>query len=475
MSSGLPVLKGEQMNDTQEWLSVKADQIISGSGRPIILKGVGIGGWMNMENFVSGFPATEEAFRQAVREALGKNLYERFFDAYLRNFFDSADAEFIRSLGLNSIRIALNYRHFEDDMRPFEIKENGFVHLDRIIQLCVQHKIYAILDLHALPGYQNQDWHSDNPTHKAFFWTHKHFQDRVVNLWQAIAERYKVNPWVAGYNLINEPADPSGKVLIPFYGRLIDAIRGIDPDHIIFLDGNRYSMDFGMFGDPFPNVVYGVHDYPWPGFAGGGPYPGITQGEFFDKGRIEASFVERCDYMLTHKLPIWVGEFGPVYGGDRHLVQMRLALLQDQLDIYGKYQASWSLWTYKDIGLQGIVYIDPHSGWMKRIEPVLQLKNRLGVDAWGGVEENVHEVMDPLKTLFEQNFPDYAPFPFGARWQINRLVRHILFSEPILEKTKTTLAGLDAIEIQNLMRGFQFQNCVLRTDLCEVLHQNLKS
>ena len=47
------------------------------------------------------------------------------------------------------------------------------------------------LDLHAFPGYQNQHWHSDNPTHIAAFWQHPHFQDRVVNLWQAFATRYR--------------------------------------------------------------------------------------------------------------------------------------------------------------------------------------------------------------------------------------------------------------------------------------------
>jgi len=463
------------MNDSLEFLSVYGDQIVNQSGQTIILKGVGIGGWMNMENFVIGFPANEEAFRISILEVLGEQLYEIFFDEYLHNFFQSEDAEFIRALGFNSIRIPINYRHFEDDMAPFEIKEGGFQHLDRIIRLCVQHKIYAIIDLHALPGYQNQDWHSDNPTHKALFWTHKHFQDRVVNLWQAIADRYKGNPWVAGYNLINEPADPSGKVIIPFYERIMNAVRVIDPDHIIFLDGNRYSLDFDMFGEPYQNVVYAVHDYAWPGFIDGGPYPGITRGEFFDKDRLEATFVARCDYMFTHKVPIWVGEFGPVYTGDRRLDQERIVLLQDQLDIYTKYRVNWSLWTYKDIGLQGIVMVKPDSTWMKKTNSVLRLKDELGADAWGGIEEKVGEVICPLESIFNQKFSNYKPFPFDTRWQINRLVRHILLSEPILEQTKIVLGDLDMDEIQALMASFRFEDCLPRTELCEVLHQNLHS
>ena len=123
--------------------------------------------------------------------------------------------------GLNLLRLPFNYRHFEDDMEPMVLRESGFKHLDRVIKICADHQIYTILDLHAAPGCQNQDWHSDNPTHVALFWQHKHFQDRTVWLWEVLAEHYKDNPWVAGYNLLNEPSDPSGMVVGSFYeGRL---------------------------------------------------------------------------------------------------------------------------------------------------------------------------------------------------------------------------------------------------------------
>ena len=211
---------------------------------------------MNMENFITGFPANENAFRQVVYRALGKKKADFLFERYLEYFFTDKDAAFIRSLGLNLVRLAFNYRHFEDDMNPMAIREAGLKHLDRVIKICADQEIYTILDLHAAAGYQNQDWHSDNPSQQAFFWQHKHFQDRAVWLWEIIAERYKDNPWVAGYNPLNEPSDPTGKLLDAFYRRVVAAIRKIDPDHIIFLDGNRYSQDFSVLGPPMPNVVY---------------------------------------------------------------------------------------------------------------------------------------------------------------------------------------------------------------------------
>ena len=60
---------------------------------------------------------------------------------------------------------------------------NCFKHVNRIVEACAKHKIYTILDLHALPGGQNPDWHSDNVTNYAAFWDHKDFQDRVIWLW----------------------------------------------------------------------------------------------------------------------------------------------------------------------------------------------------------------------------------------------------------------------------------------------------
>jgi hypothetical protein len=80
-----------------------------------------------------------------------------------------------------------------------------------------------------------------------------------VWLWEKLAEHYKDNTWVAGYNPLNEPADRGtflsirrgGEVLnkftehtrlVGFYDRIEAAIRRVDPEHILFLDGNTYAM-----------------------------------------------------------------------------------------------------------------------------------------------------------------------------------------------------------------------------------------
>lgn len=453
-------------------LSTRGSHIVNGEGNQIVLRGFGLGGWMNMENFITGYPANEEAQREAVRSVLGEELYTKFFDAFLESFFGEDDARFIASLGLNCLRLPVNYRHFEDDSEPFVIKEQGFRHLDRVIDLCAKHGIYTIIDLHALPGYQNQHWHSDNPTHKALLWRHKHFQDRTVNIWEAIAERYRGNPWVAGYNLINEPADPTEKTIMPLYRRLYEAIRAIDPDHIIFLEGNRYSVDFHMFGKPWENVVYTNHDYALPGFVDGGPYPGNSRGQYVDRDVVEATFLRRSEYMFEHSVPIWVGEFGPVYTGEKTADAMRYQLLRDQLEIYTRHGVNWTIWTYKDIGLQGVVYAAPDSPWVERIRPIMEKKARLGVDAWGGTDAEIRHVMQPIERLFEEEYPGYQPFPFGIEREIQLLIRNILLAEPLLPEYAELFRGIEEVGIDELMGSFRFENCVKRQELADTLSQH---
>ena len=442
---------------------------ITAAGTPVILRGFGLGGWMNMENFITGYAGSESQQRRALRRVLGDEAYERFFDRFLQVFFTEEDARFLASLGLNSLRIPFNYRHFESDAEPFLIRDEGFRVLDRVVDACAAHGIRAILDLHAVPGAQNQHWHSDNPTQWAHFWEQRQFQDRVVNLWEHIAEHYRDNPWVAGYNPVNEPADVHGDAIGPFYRRLEAAIRAVDPAHILFLDGNRYSTQFDQLGDPLPNCVYTAHDYALPGFVDGGPYPGESRGEYVDRDRVEQTFLERTAYMRETGTPIWVGEFGPVYTGDPARDEQRYRLLQDQLEIYARHDASWALWTYKDIGLQGVVTVDPDSAYLRRIAPVLEKKARLGVDAWGSTDAGVRGILEPIERLFEDEFSDFQPYPWGARRWIHGHVRHVMLAEAMVDEFARAFDGVGPDEAEALAEAFAFGNCRIREGLAAIL------
>jgi hypothetical protein len=437
------------------------------------MRGVGLGGWLNMENFITGYASSEQEHRARIRDVLGDRRADLFFERFLATFFDRADARFLRELGMNLVRIPVNYRHLESDDAPFVIIEEGFRHLDRAVELCADEGLYTIIDLHALPGRQNQAWHSDQPTHRAGFWEDRTFQERVLALWRAIATRYRGVPSIAGFNPINEPGDPRGDLIAPYSERLVTTIHEIDPDRVVFLEGNRYALDFHMFGEPLPNTVYTCHDYALAGYADGGGYPGMSRGQYIDRAVVEETFLRRTAYMREHGTPIWVGEFGPVYPGSADDHADRYRLLEDQLDNYRRYHASWSIWTYKDIGLQGLVMVDPASPWMRRVASVVAKKMRLGADSWASTGAGIQDVIQPITALMDREFPAWDPFPFGRRWMVNRLVRHILIAEPLDIEFAECFRGVDDDEIEELMTSFSFERCQQRTPLLDVLRADL--
>lgn len=102
-----------------------------------------------METFITGYPGHESQRRKAILSVLGQENYEYFFNKWLEYHFTEKDAEFFASLKLNCIRLPFNYRHFEDDMNPRVLKESGFKHLDRVIDLVSGRPVDTLLPIYA--------------------------------------------------------------------------------------------------------------------------------------------------------------------------------------------------------------------------------------------------------------------------------------------------------------------------------------
>ncbi len=443
-------------------LRTRGTEIVDARDEPIRLKGVNIGGWLNMENFITGYAANETMMRAAVREVLGAERYELFFERLLSAFYADADAAFLADTGLNCVRIPVNYRHLESDARPFEVIEDGFRHLDRAIAAGGAHGVHTVIDLHALPGWQNHHWHSDNPTNRALFWEHPHFQDRVVHLWEAIADRYKGNAWVAGYNLMNEPADESRAVVGPFYTRLAAAVRGVDPDHMLFLDGNTYSTEFDVFEEPLENAVYTLHDYVPAGLGRAAEY---------EREAAEQKFLQRSEYARRTGTPIYVGEFAPIYTGDPESDALRRQILDDQLERYRRHAAGFATWMYKDLGRQGLTYARPDSPYGEFVADFVAKKRRLGVDQWGSTGEENPEITRPIQDLVAREAPNFDPYPWGRFDWVRTLLVNITFAQPLAHEYAELFRGLGDDELGALADSFAFANCAVR----ETLHDQLAS
>jgi len=98
------------------------------------------------------------------------------------------------------------------------------------------------------------------------FWTDTSLQASIASNWMAVATRYKGNPTVAAYDLINEPVAPGGQAQwMSFATELINSIRSIDPAHVIIYEPSPGAIpeSFSSMNTllPFDNIVYSVHPY----------------------------------------------------------------------------------------------------------------------------------------------------------------------------------------------------------------------
>lgn len=483
-------------------LRVHKNKIVTEAGDPIQLRGTCIGGWMNMEDFINGFTGTEKTLRLTLDEELGRSKSEFIFDRMQHYFFGEDDIEFIKSTGVNTVRLPLNYRHFEDDEEPFTYNEDGFKKLDKIINLCERYKLYVIFDLHAVQGYQNTHWHSDNAVRHSFFWHDKTYQDRFVALWEEFAKRYKGRKVVAGYNIMNEPCvnTPYGDYPHTFYGnykpdwdrmnriyrRTVEAIRKIDNDHIIFLEGDDYSRVFEGLEAPFAdNLVYSSHNYTAAGF-GPGPYPGIADantariesGSYWDKEKQEEVFYghQGTKFAEKYNVPLWVGEFGSVYNGPKNEVSDRLAAMDDQITIFEEFGAHWTTWTYKDVGVMGLVTLDPESEYMQRISSIVRMKHELNTDDW------MIWLPDSKARVIIGDLANYMEKVIGSS-TIDHSYNLAALSQTILTNYTGTLIQpiyaeifKDASEeqIDHIMQSFAFKNCNVNDGLLNIFKKHTK-
>ena len=470
-------------------LQVKGNQIMRAGGGEIALRGVCIGGWMNMEEFINGYPGSEHGLRQAVSQALGAELGDLFFEQMLDNFFREADVQYLKSLGATVVRLALNYRHFENDSLPFHYLDKGFERLDEALGWCAKHDLYAILDLHAVQGWQNTDWHSDNSSRHSLFWQHPHFQDRFVRLWEQLAHRYQSNPAVAGYNVMNEPVSntpygrfrddyqPDWTTLNRIYRRVTEAIRKIDPEHIIFLEGDYYSSRFEGLEAPFAdNLVYSSHNYNQGGF-GPGPYPGKIGGEWWDLGKQRQVFLNHSGtrFCQQHNVPLWVGEFGSAYNGPTEEVPDRLRALDDQLQVFNENNAHWTMWTYKDIHVMGWVQLKPQSEYVHAIRAILEAKERLSTDFWMGwiaptpAKQKVYELAKLVEAVLEdETISGEANRRYLAQAALSG------YAAGLMQPTyASAFKGINEADIQRTMKSFALANCQPNTGLLDIVKRRM--
>jgi hypothetical protein len=435
-------------------LQARGLEIVEGD-KPVRLRGVNLGGWMLIEDYMIGLPWTEWRIREQFRKVLGADAYAAFFDAYMDSYVAEADIAFLARSGFNFVRLPFNYRHFESDMAPGVWLEEGFRRLESAVALCRKHGIWVLLDLHAAPGAQARDQNAGSAFGEVYFWYYKQFLDRATALWKEIARRYRNDPTIAGYNLLCEPVTSDVGVLNAFYLNTIRAIRQVDPHHIVALDPNLWARDIDSLHDDLfadPQVIAALHHYytDSEAFASLKSYPGVSKGVVCDRAALADTLKGKYDLKRIRR-PVVAAEFG-VFRDSLQEFAVQLAITKDLVSIFEEKGWGWAMWCYKDLKSMGFVTPRADTPWRKFLdEPEV---TRL-IASYRELEKPFVESVDRLLGTTD------VDGDIRAQWarEVSRD-----FDVPALDFVLRRLAKHSHEELAAMGRSFAFDSCEIHKD-----------
>jgi len=318
------VLILSSLSFSQGFLHTEGKEIVEGNGEPILLRGFGLGGWLVPEGYmlinrawIEGFESPTQ-IENHILDLIGEEKSKEFWEDYRKNFVSRADIDQIAEWGFNHIRLPFHYKQFhtEDGSTPI-----GYEIVDTLLSWCEPYNMYVILDMHCAPGAQNGGPISDSDG-IARLWLEEDKKELTVEIWREIAEYYSDNTLIGGYDLINEPVLPQGVTLSEFKQLYIDitqAIREVDQNHIVFIEGNWYGTDFSGLTPPWDdNMSYSFHKY-W--------------------GETDISTIQSYLTMRnTYDIPLWMGESGE--NSNSWYYEALVKLLEEN-------NIGWNFWCHK--------------------------------------------------------------------------------------------------------------------------------
>ena len=199
----------------------------------------------------------------------GASLYTNDEPGGYRRYNSNSAQRLINDWGLNSVRLFWNWNAIEPDSAVFDpAKLDSIV---GVIETFTNEGIYVVLavngtatssqDLvthtwqapgteHASNAFGALDWRVQESMRRFWDYNNKrwsYLQDELINASIYLARRLKNNPYVLGYDMMNEPWGESqistvlnigfeDNLLPEFYERYITRMREVEPDKYIFFE-----------------------------------------------------------------------------------------------------------------------------------------------------------------------------------------------------------------------------------------------
>jgi len=301
------------------------------------LRGVNLGGWLVMEKWMCpmdrGSLVDNYSVLRTLQNRFGVATQQSLVRTYQQSWITTADLDNIRNSGLNAVRVPVWWANFYslDNISPSGWRADAFEMLDWVINNAGARGLYVIIDMHGVVGQQS---HSDTTgrVNQNQYWNNGNHKGNTAYIWWQIANRYKGNPTVAAYDLINEPIGaPNSAAVWTAYNDLYKSIRSVDTTHIVMMEGAYGSWNWSMLPNPaqfgWTNVVYQMHEYQFSNPSATGVQNGAN--------RQVADFNNHASW----NVPGFIGEFNNFGNG--------ASVWRNVLNTYTNAGLSWTMWSYK--------------------------------------------------------------------------------------------------------------------------------
>jgi len=346
---------------SQGFLKAEGQSIVNEKGEKVILRGMGLGGWMLQEPYMLKLPGTgpQYSIRRRITELIGPRRTAAFYEAWLANQTRKIDIDSMAAWGFNSVRLPMHYHLYTLAINEEPVPgkntwlEKGFALTDSLLAWCKANHLYLILDMHAAPGGQGNDLNiSDRDSTQPSLWQSAANREKMIALWHKLAERYANEPWIGGYDIINEPnwgfeapADKHGQretknaPLRQLMRDITAAIRSVDKRHMIIIEGNGWGNNYrGILPQWDENMVLSFHKYWNPNTL--------------------AAIQPFLDLRAKYNIPLWLGESG----------ENNNTWYRDCVKLVESQGIGWSWWPLKKIGTNNPLEVPMTPEWQRIVD-----------------------------------------------------------------------------------------------------------
>lgn len=228
--------------------------------------------------------------------------------------------------------------------------------LDRALPHCARHGLRVVLDLHSPPGGSRTA--SGYIGSDAGLFTNALAQAKFVQVWRRLAERYRENLVIWGFDLANEPVEQElGDGCDDWQSlatRAARAIRAVNTRHAIIVEPSPWGSPASIRNlDPLPveGVVYSVHMYEPSAFThqgihgnvAGVRYPGLIGTVHQDKSTLRAILQPVRDFQRHYNVHVYVGEFSAI-----RWAPGAADYLRDCIEIFEEYDWDWTYHAFRE-------------------------------------------------------------------------------------------------------------------------------